>query len=213
MPKPPTGTRPHPVFAWAYARCGSASDSRGAQAHRQLLLAGLRGVVVEVGAGNGLNFPHYPDTVTEVIAMEPESHLRAAAERVARGHRRVRVIDASAEAIPAASGSFDAAVTSLVLCSVASQAVALAELKRVVRPGGELRFYEHVVSQHSGLAYLEGLATPVWKRMAAGCHLNRDTLQEIEAAGFVVEQVERLSFAPVPFLPAADHILGRARRP
>ncbi|MHB1526411.1 MAG: class I SAM-dependent methyltransferase [Candidatus Dormibacteria bacterium] len=213
MPKPSAGFQPHPLFAWAYTRFGSASNRRGAQDHRQRLLAGLRGAIVEIGAGNGLNFPHYPTTVTEVIATEPEPYLRCEAELVARSHRMVRVIDARAEAIPAGRGSFDGAVTSLVLCSVTSPAVALAELKRVVRPGGELRFYEHVASHHSGLARIEGFATPVWKHLAAGCHLNRDTLHEIEAAGFVIEQVARFPFAPVPYLPAVDHILGRARRP
>jgi len=177
------------------------------------MLSGLRGNVIEIGAGNGLNFPHYPDTVTEVIAAEPEPYLRSEAERVAGSHRRVRVIDASAEAIPAGNASFDAAVASLVLCSVRSQGIALAELRRVLRPGGELRFYEHVASQHRSLARLEGMANPLWSRMAAGCHLNRDTLAEIEAAGFVVDEVERFSFGPIPLLPAVDHILGRARKP
>ncbi len=213
MPKPPAEYPSHSLFAWAYSRVGSASDNRGAQGHRRQLLAGLRGNVVEIGAGNGLNFLHYPDTVTEVVAAEPEPYLRSEAERVARSHRQVRVIDARAEAIPAGNASFDAAVTSLVLCSVPDPRLALAELKRVLRPGGELRFYEHVASHHRSLARLEGLATPLWSRMAAGCHLNRDTLAEIEAAGFVLEEVERFSFGPIPLLPAVDHILGRASRP
>jgi len=212
-PEPSSASQPHPLFAWAYTKFGAASEARGAQQHRQSLLAGLRGTAIEIGAGNGLNFPHYPESVTEVIATEPEPYLRAEAERAAGAQRRIRVIDASAGAIPAGDESFDAAVASLVLCSVPSQAAALLEVKRVLRRGGELRFYEHVASKRPVLAFLEGMSNPLWQRMAAGCHLNRNTLEEIQAAGFVVEEVTRFSFAPIPWLPAVDHILGRARKP
>ena len=107
--------------------------------------AGLTGRVVEVGAGNGLNFGHYPATVTEVVAVEPEPYLRERAEEAARAAPvDVTVVVGLADALPAEDGAFDAAVASLVLCSVPDQAGALAELRRVVRPDGELRFYEHV---------------------------------------------------------------------
>ena len=113
--------------------------------HRRELLADLAGTVLELGAGNGLNFAHYADTVTEVAAVEPEDYLRERAEDTAAGAPvPIRVVDALADDLPFPDESFDAVVASLVLCSVPDQATALAELRRVLRPAGELRFYEHV---------------------------------------------------------------------
>src|SRR6184192_3710117 len=116
------------------------------------MLEGLAGRVLEVGAGNGLNFVHYPDTVTEVVAIEPEPFLRARAEEAANLTTvPIRVVDGVAGRLPVDDQSMDAAVASLVLCSVPDQAAALAELRRVIRPGGQLRFYEHVHSDRQPL--------------------------------------------------------------
>src|SRR3954469_16589722 len=116
----------HPIFARLYARLAAAPDPR-ADANRRELLEGLSGRVVELGAGNGLNFRHYPATVDEVVAVEPEPYLREKAKEAAVGAPvRVRVVDGVADALPARDGEFDAAVASLVLCSVPDQAVALA---------------------------------------------------------------------------------------
>ena len=129
-----------------YPRCAARADARGAAEHRRRLVAGLSGRVIEVGAGHGANFAHYPAGVTEVVAVEPEPTLRGLAEKAARAAAvRVSVLDGTAEALP--GDGYDAAVTSLVLCSVPDQATALAEIRRVLRPGGELRFYEHVVPE------------------------------------------------------------------
>jgi ubiquinone/menaquinone biosynthesis C-methylase UbiE len=173
------------------------------------MLAGLSGRVVEVGAGNGLNFAHYPATVAEVIAVEPEPFLRArAAERAAALPLAARVVDGTAEALPLGDGEADAVVTSLVLCSVDDQAVALAEVRRVLRPGGELRFYEHVVSHRPvKAAFQRAFTATLWKRMAGGCHMDRDTGAAIAAAGFEIASCER-----VPFQGLA-HLLGVARAP
>jgi SAM-dependent methyltransferase len=134
----------HPIFARVYAFIGARAEDAGQGEHRDELLAGLTGRVVEVGAGDGLNFEHYPETVDEVIAIEPEPYLRERAERTAANARvPVTVLDGVAETLPLADASVDAGVLALVLCSVPSQAAALAELRRVLRPGGELRFYEH----------------------------------------------------------------------
>ena len=115
--------------------------------------------------------------------------------------------------LPAEDGSFDAGVASLMLCSVPDQRRALAELFRVIRPAGELRFYEHVIAQRPAAARLQRLAdATVWPRLAGGCHLSRDTAGAIELAGFVVERRERFPFSPGGF-PKIPHILGIARRP
>jgi ubiquinone/menaquinone biosynthesis C-methylase UbiE len=137
----------HPIFARLYAKLAAAADPREDE-HRRELLDGLVGRVIEVGAGNGLNFRHYPATVDEVVAVEPEPYLRAKAlEAAAEVPVPVRVVDGVADALPARDGEFDVAIASLVLCSVPDQAAALAELSRVLRPGGELRFYEHVLAE------------------------------------------------------------------
>lgn len=209
-----SSTVSHPLFARLYDRIAGRAEQRGQGEHRRRLLAGLSGRVVEVGAGNGLNFPHYPRVVSEVIAVEPEGFLRARAEdAAARAPVPVAVVAGVAESLPSDDASFDAGVASLVLCSVADQARALAELYRVIRPGGELRFYEHVASEHTGAATLQRAAdATVWPRVGGGCHLHRHTGRAIEDAGFAIEVCERFPFAPVPFL-ALPHVRGIARRP
>src|SRR3954447_17517782 len=133
------GSVHHPVFARLYVWLSPHGERTAIAAHRRSALAGLRGRVLEVGAGNGLNFAHYPGTVTEVLAVEPEPYLRGRAVRAAASAPvAVRVVDGVADALPADDGSFDAAVASLVLCSVPSQDRALAEVHRVLLPGGEL---------------------------------------------------------------------------
>lgn len=189
-------------------------EEAGVAEHRERLLAGLVGRVVEVGAGNGLNFSHYPDTVTEVMAVEPESYLRARAELAAQNASvRVAVVNGDAEHLPLGDASVDAAVTSLVLCSVTDPTAALKEIRRVLRQGGELRFYEHVRANEAGLARLQRFADPIWSRFAGGCRLTRNTLDAIQAAGFVVDECEQFLFQPcLAAKLAAPHILGRAHK-
>ena len=150
---PPSTGKRHPIFARVFARAGPAMDAQGALEHRRALLAGLAGRVLEVGAGSGLNFAHYPPAVTELLAVEPEPYLRALAETAAQQAAiPIRVVDGTADTLPSPDAGMDAAVASLVLCSVPDQARALAELRRVLRPGGELRFFEHIQADTSGLA-------------------------------------------------------------
>lgn len=204
----------HPLFARFYDRMSGKAEERGQAEHRRLLLEGLSGRVVELGAGNGLNFPHYPGSVEEVVAVEPEDYLRErATAAAARAGVPIEVVPGVADHIPADDASFDAGVASLVLCSVPDQDRALGELYRVIRPGGELRFYEHVAA-HGGMgAALQRAAdATVWPRMGGGCHLHRDTTSAIGRAGFEVESCERFPFAPMPGI-ALPHIRGVARRP
>src|SRR5919198_2112111 len=205
----------HPRFARFYMKGAPRAEERGAAEHRRRMLEGLSGRVVEVGAGHGLNFPHYPETVTEVVAIEPEPTLRTAAEQAgANAPVSVTVKSGTADALPLGDGEMDAAVASLVLCTVPDQGRALAELRRVLRPGGELRFYEHVIAhQQPGRAILQAVdRIGLWPALAGGCHPARDTGPAIEAAGFTMERCERFGFSPAPIMPAFPHILGVARR-
>ena len=207
----------HPIFArWIYPRVLAAAERHGASEHRKELLAGLSGRVIEVGAGTGINFRHYPPSVLELVATEPESHFRSQAVRAApAAPAPVRVVDAVAEALPMESASFDAAVTSLVLCSVRDPARALAELFRVIRPGGQLRFYEHVHGSTRCLATLQRIVDATfWPLLAGGCHTSRHTRAAIEQTGFAIAGCREFMFRPCALsAPAAPHVIGRARRP
>ncbi len=205
----------HPIFARLYARMAVAFEAKGNAEHRDELLAGLTGRVVEIGAGTGLNFVHYPADVLEVIAVEPEPYLRAKAELAAKDAPvAVTVMDGIADRLPVDDASCDAGVASLVLCSVPDQAAALAEFYRVIRPGGELRFYEHIRSASPRLASAQRVVDVVWPHVAGGCHAGRATLDAIEAAGFTIEHARRFTFRPsVATTPASPHAIGTARRP
>jgi ubiquinone/menaquinone biosynthesis C-methylase UbiE len=207
----------HPLFARCLARSAAISERKGADAVRRRLVEGLAGRVVEVGAGSGIQFRHYPAAVSEVVAIEPEPNLRGMAlEAAAEASVAVRVLAGLADALPLADAWADAAVCAGVLCSIDDPAAALRELARVIRPGGQLRFYEHVQSSRPRAAALQrGLdATGIWRRAMGGCHAARRTDAAIVAAGFRVERVERFSFRPTLLdTPVAPKILGSARRP
>src|SRR4051794_15108366 len=209
-----TGFKAHPFFARMYLRMSPKAEDRGQGDYRAEMLAGLSGRVLEMGAGNGLNFAHYPGTVAEVVAVEPEPTLRTAAEEAAANARvPVNVVEGLADRLPAGDGEFDAAVASLVLCSVPDQTSALAELKRVIRPGGELRFYEHVQAEgQPAKALLKFAEKTFWPLVGGGCHPARHTAEAIEAAGFEILQCRRFNFSPGAPVPKIPHILGCARR-
>jgi SAM-dependent methyltransferase len=204
----------HPFISRLYVGQAKKADSLGMAEHRRRLLASLSGRVIEVGAGVGTNFAYYPP-VEEVVAVEPEPYLRNLAERAAKAAQvRVTVLDAPAEALPVEDNGFAAAVASLVLCSVADPAQAMRELYRVIRPGGELRFNEHVRSSSARVARVQETADRLgWPHVSGGCHLARDTEALMVAAGFQIERLERYSFGIPPLDPKKPHVIGVARKP
>jgi ubiquinone/menaquinone biosynthesis C-methylase UbiE len=205
----------HPLFARVYARVGAAAEAKGGAEHRDEMLDGLSGRVIEVGAGTGLNFRHYPSTVTGVLAVEPEPFLRGiATDEAGRSSVPIEVVDGVADALPAEDASQDAGVASLVLCSVPDQERALAELFRVIRPRGELRFYEHVRGESAGFARFQRVVDVIHPLMGGGCHASRDTVGAIERAGFVIEAIRRFRFVVCLVDQAiTPHVIGKARRP
>ena len=203
----------NPLFARFFDRFVARDKGRGEDRLRREMLAGLGGRVLEVGPGNGINFEHYPAGVEELVAVEPEPYLRERAEETARSAPvAVTVRAGSAEALPLPSGSVDAVVVAGVLCSVPDQGAALAEFRRVLRPGGELRFYEHVRSRRPGFARYQAAVDLVWPRLMGGCHTSRETLAAIERGGFRIERVRGFGFpAPARAYPVLPRILGAAR--
>ncbi|WP_448641817.1 class I SAM-dependent methyltransferase [Geodermatophilus sp. URMC 63] len=204
---------PRPVFSRCYERLSPRLEEAGMAGLRRELLDGARGGVVEVGCGNGLNFAHYPSTVGRVVAVEPEPRLRAAAERAARAADvDVEVRAGTAAELSLPDASVDVAVLCLVLCSIADRARALRELRRVLRPGGELRFLEHTVAEDRRLRGVQRVVdATVWPLLAGGCHTATDQVGDIEAAGFTVARVRRFDFPPARVrAPASPHVLGTA---
>lgn len=214
-PPPPyaerVARRGHRLFAFCFAHLAPRAERLdGALGHRRELLAHARGRVVEIGSGTGLNLPHYPEAVTQVVATEPDPHMRRRlAKAVAFAPRPVAVVDAVAERLPFADRAFDTAVASLVLCSVDDPGASLAELRRVLRPDGRLLVYEHVRAEDPRRAARQDLLERPWGLVGAGCHPNRATPHAVEAAGFVWEELRRFEM-PGLWL-AAPHVLGVAR--
>ena len=185
-------------------------ERAGLAERRRRLLAAARGDVLEIGAGTGSNIPHYPEAVEALVLVEPEEPMaRRAERRLAGSGRRGRVVQASAESLPFADGSFDTVVCTLVLCSVADPPAALGELRRVLRPAGRLLFLEHVRADEAKLARWQDRLWRPWRRLACGCYCNRRTVAAIEDAGFRLEELERgeLPKAPPIVRPLA---VGRA---
>ena len=202
----------HPLFARLAAFLAANEDDEEKDFRREAV-AGLSGRVVELGSGSGPNFPLYPDTVSELVAVEPEPNLRAKALEAAQdAGRPIQVIDAVGDRLPFADGSFDAAVAVLVLCSVPDQASTLSELHRVLRPSGQLRYYEHVIGTSKRLATVQRAMAPGLAKVFGGCRADRDTEAAIEAAGFRIERQRRFLRRTLAEAPAAPRILGVARR-
>lgn len=205
----------HPLYQRLFAAL-LARGSRRIEPHladrKRRLLGDLRGDVLEVGPGTGINFPYFGPEV-RWVGVEPNRqmvpYLRRAA--AARG-LPIEVREGTAERLPAADGSADAVVATHVLCSVDDVAAALQEVRRVLRPGGQFVFLEHVgAPPGTGLRRVQRLVKPVWRRLAAGCQPDRDTLAAIERAGFA--GVEAESFRVPTLSVAGPHVAGRAHAP
>ena len=207
----------HPLFARYYARISVTAETRmGMAGIRRRLLAGLSGRVIEIGAGNGLNFAHYPSTVSEVVAIEPERVLRQlAVEAALRSGVPVDVVPGTAEALPVKSEAFDAVVVSLVLCSVRDVPRALGEIRRVLRPGGVVRFFEHGSGGGPVMTFTQRtLDRTLWPPLNGGCHLARDPVGALRDAGFELGPYRRLLMPEKgPKLPTSFCFLGTAWRP
>lgn len=177
---------------------------------REQLVSSAAGNVLEVGIGTGLNLAFYP-TAVQLIGVDPDLGMLARATERAAGwpFRPVRLVVATAEALPFLDASFDEVVASLVFCSVASPARSLVEVRRVLRVGGVLRFMEHVRSESRSWARVQDVVTPAWIACCGGCHPNRPTAETIEQAGFVIETIQHFALGPYPTRP---QILGTARR-
>ncbi len=184
------------------------------RALRRENLAGLSGRVLEVGAGIGTNFAHYPDSVDQVIAMEPEPRLAAQARAAAEvAPVRVVVIGETAESFSGGE-SFDAVVCSLVLCSVRHPGDVLRRLYSLLRPGGELRYLEHIASAGARGRFQRFVDATLWPRLFGNCHTHRDTERSIIEAGFKVDTSRREFTLPAwAPMPVSELLLGRARRP
>ena len=204
-------------MGWCFARLydflTSRTEDAGLRDWRRTLLQRARGRTVEVGSGTGANLPFYTDAVDTVFATEPDRHMRrrlaARAEQIAAPP--IEVVDAGAERLPYESGSIDTVVTTLVLCTVPDPMASLREVMRVLRPGGELLFLEHVAHLDPGVHKWQRRLEPFWRCFAEGCHLTRRTGEWMREVGFEVADVcaARMPKAPA-ILPT---IRGVARKP
>ncbi len=180
------------LFAAAYDRGLKATEEAGLGEMRSELLAGARGRTIELGAGTGVNLDLYPEAVADLVLIEPDPHMaKRLRERLSRSPRPGTIAESPAEHLPFESDSFDTAVATLVLCTVPDPAAAIAELERVLKPGGRLLFIEHVRSQEPGLARWQDRLEKPWRFLGDGCHCNRDTVATLEGSRFDLAEVER----------------------
>jgi ubiquinone/menaquinone biosynthesis C-methylase UbiE len=176
-----------PIFALAYDPFLWLGEIAGLRRRRSDLLSNARGRVVEIGAGTGLNAAHYPEDIAELVLAEPDAAMRQRlTRRLQRDGRRARIVDAPAERLPLADASVDTVVSTLVLCTVPDPECTLSEIARVLRPGGQLLFIEHVRAKSRFLAACQDYLLQPWRRFAGGCCCNRPTAELMRACGFAV---------------------------
>jgi ubiquinone/menaquinone biosynthesis C-methylase UbiE len=190
-----------------YDRVLEGSERAGLREWRRTLLEPARGEVLELGAGTGGNLSLYPSSVTRLVLCEPDRHMREMLRRKLSGRPEVEVLEATAESLPVPVRSFDTVVATLVLCSVKDPAQVVAEIHRVLRPGGTFLFLEHIgAPAGTWTRRVQGALEPVWKRLAGNCHLTRHPGPLLEAAGF------RMSPCTEELLPGSGTLTGRSIR-
>ena len=177
-------------FAAIYEPLMQATENGGNAERRAAVLAHARGTVVELGAGTGLNLPHYPTDV-ELVLTEPEEPMaRRLLERLQQSGRQARVLQAPAEQIPLPDDCADTVVSTLVLCTVPDLDATLSEIRRLLRPDGQLLFIEHVAAEPgTRLRHWQNRLERPWRRFAHGCHTNRDPEQALHNAGFTLQDI------------------------
>lgn len=189
------------AFSAVYDRGFKATEEAGLREMRRELLAQARGRVLELGAGTGLNLEHYPEAIESLTLVEPDPHMtKQLREKLVRAGKaaQISVVEAPGEDLPFPDDSFDAVAVTLVLCTVPDLGATLAEVRRVLAPGGQLLFLEHVRSHQPGLANWQDRLESPWRFLADGCHCNRDTVSAIDAAGFELGKVEEGSLPKMP---------------
>jgi len=181
------------LFASLYDRCSRTTTfQHEIDPWRTKLSEQAHGVVLEIGAGGGQNFAFYGPTVTQrVVATEPNAFMRQRAQSAVHAARvPIEIVATTAEKLPFADASFDTALATLVFCSVDDPALALSEIRRVLKPSGTLLLFEHVLSRQRFWAVAQRLVTPLQRRIAGNCHLDRDTISAVRAAGFTTTSEE-----------------------
>ncbi|MDX0177343.1 class I SAM-dependent methyltransferase [Sinorhizobium meliloti] len=169
--------------------CDLSMRNERLRPYRERVIGSAEGRVLEIGVGSGLNLPFYGPSVREVLALEPAPELLAMARRAPDPGIPVSFIQASAESIPLDDKSVDTVVTTWTLCTIPDAATAIAEMRRVLKPGGKLLFVEHGLAPDAGVRWWQDRLTPIWRRVSGGCHLNRPIRSMIEGGGFSVERV------------------------
>ena len=198
------------AFALGYDFFFQRAERGGLRELRRRALADARGRTLEIGAGTGLNHDLYPSAVSELVLTEPfEPMARQLRAKVAGLATPVTVVEASAEALPFADASFDTVALTLVLCTVPEPDRALAEIARVLKPGGRFLFLEHVRADEPGLARWQDRLNPPWRVFGHGCNCNRDTLATIERSPLAVERAERGRIPKMPPL-VKPMLIGKA---
>ncbi len=187
------------LFAAGYDRMMAATEDAGMREIRRNLISAASGRTLEIGAGTGLNLTHYPAAVTDLVLTEPFGPMaRRLRDRVATSARIAEVVEAPADRLPFTDDDFDTVVCTLVLCTVDDVPATLAEIARVLRPGGRLLFSEHVRSDHPGVARWQDRLERPWMFIAHGCHPNRDTVAAIEASPLTLERADRNRLPKAP---------------
>lgn len=200
------------VFAAGYDWFMAGTERKGLAARRKALLASAHGRVLEIGGGTGANLPFYGERIDEVVVTEPEEPmLRRLQKKLGAASVPVRVVHAPAERLPVPDAGFDVAVSTLVLCTVADPARALAEVRRALKPGGRLLFVEHVRSDDPRIARRQDRLHGPWRRFGHGCNTNRATVDTIERSGFTIVELERGSLPGAPSF-VRPLVVGVARR-